>query len=119
MTYLKYISNITTSICIIYSGEKGHKFLQEPWILALAKSVETYVMVSISGVPTVQYWQILESLLDKGKYKIPKQCRIGDTCLTSLETIGGDLFKTHPNNLNHVNKDSNYLLSVIIILGSD
>ena len=24
-----------------YSGEKGHQFLHEPWILALAKSVET------------------------------------------------------------------------------
>ena len=28
-----------------YSGEKGHYFLQEPWIISLAKSVETFIMV--------------------------------------------------------------------------
>ena len=36
---------------------------------------------------------------------------------TSLATIGGNLFTRHPKNLNHVHKDSNELLSVIIILG--
>ena len=35
-----------------YSGEKGHQFLHKPWILALAKSVETFIMVSISEMPT-------------------------------------------------------------------
>ena len=33
-----------------YSGEKGHHFLHKPWILALAKSVETFIMVSIRDI---------------------------------------------------------------------
>ena len=49
----------------------------------------------------------------------PKECRIGDTCFTSLATIGGNLYTRHPNNLNHVHKDSKDLLLVIIILGID
>ena len=49
---------------------------------------------------------------------IPEECRIGDTCFTSLETIGGNLFPRHAKNLNHVHKDSKDLLSVIIILGT-
>ena len=40
-----------------YSGEKGNQLLHKPWILALAKSVETFIMVSISGMPTIKYWQ--------------------------------------------------------------
>ena len=73
-------------------------------------------MVSISDMPTIQYWQNVGSLLDKSKYKITKQCRIVNTCFTSLETIGRNLFTRHPQNFNHVHKDNNYLLSVIIIL---
>ena len=34
----------------------------------------------------------------------------------SLATIGDNLFTGHPKNINHVHKDSNDLLSVIIIL---
>ena len=34
----------------------------------------------------------------------------------SLAAIGGNLFTRHLNNLNHVHKDSNYLLWVIITL---
>ena len=56
-------------------------------------------------------------MMDKAKEKIPKQCRIGDTCFTSLATIGGNLFTRHPKNLNHVHKESNNLLSMIIIQG--
>ena len=48
--------------------------------------------------------------MDKAKEKIPKQCRIVDTCFKSLATIEGNLFTRHPNNLNHVHKDSNNLL---------
>ena len=44
---------------------------------------------------------------------------IGDTFFILLATIGVNLFTRHPKNLNHVHKDSNYLLSVIIILGTD
>ena len=36
-----------------------------------------------------------------------------------MENIGDNLFTRHPNNLNHVHKDSNSLLSVIIILGKN
>ena len=57
--------------------------------------------------------------MDKAKEMIPNECRIGDTCFTSLATIGGNLYTRHPKNLNHVHKDSKYLLSVIIILGTD
>ena len=34
----------------------------------------------------------------------------------TLTTIGGNLFTRHPKNRNHVHKDINDLLSVIIIL---
>ena len=57
--------------------------------------------------------------MDTAKYKIPKQCRIGDTCFMSLANIGGNLFTRHPKNINHVHKDINDILSVIIILGTD
>ena len=102
-----------------YSGEKGHQFLHKPWILALAKLVETFILVSIYDMPTIKYWQNLGSNMDKAKEMIPKECRIRDTCFTSLSTIGGNLYTRHVNNLNHVHKDSNDLLSVIIILGTD
>ena len=39
----------------IYSGEKRHQFLHEPWILALSKSVESF-LVSISDMPTIKFW---------------------------------------------------------------
>ena len=58
-------------------------------------------------------------MMDKTKENIHKQFRIGDTCFTSLATIGGNLFTRYPNNINHVHKYSNYLLSAIIILGAD
>ena len=47
-----------------YSGKKGHQFLHEPWIIELAKSVETFFMVSISDMPTIKYCQNLESMID-------------------------------------------------------
>ena len=56
-----------------YSGEKVHQFLQEPCIITLSQSVETFVMVSISDMPTVQYWQSLGSLLDKEKENIKRK----------------------------------------------
>ena len=55
-------------------------------------------------MPTVQYRQNFEIFLDKAKDKIPKQCRIGDTCLTSLATIEGTLITINSMNLNHVHK---------------
>ena len=48
-----------------------------------------------------------------------KECRIGDTCFTSLATTGGNLYTIYVKNINHAHKDSKDLLSVIIILGTD
>ena len=70
-------------------------------------------------MPTVKYWQNLGKTVDKAKEMIPNECRIGDTCFTSLANIGGNLYTRHPKNLNHVHKDSKDLISVIIILGTD
>ena len=50
-----------------YSGQKGHKNLQQPWIIVIAKSVETFIMVSISDMPTIKYWKILGRNMDKEK----------------------------------------------------
>ena len=47
-----------------YLGKKCHQFLQKPWILALAKSVETFIFVSISDMQTIKYWQNLGSNMD-------------------------------------------------------
>ena len=55
-----------------YSGKKGHQFLKKPWILASAKSVETFIHVSINDMPTIKYWKILESIMDKAKEMITK-----------------------------------------------
>ena len=86
-----------------YSGKKGHEYLLERWIIALA----------------INYWHNLGSMMDKAKEMIPKQCRIGDKYFTPLATIGGNLFTRHLKNINHVHKDSNRILSVIIILGKN
>ena len=40
-------------------------------------------------MPTIKDWKFLESIMDKSKENIPKECRIGDTCFTSLATIEG------------------------------
>ena len=53
------------------------------------------------------------------KERIPKQYRIGNTYFMSLANSGKHLFSKHPKNPNHLNKDINGLLSVIIILGTD
>ena len=55
-----------------YLGEKGHHFVQKPLILALTKSVETFIFVSISDIPTIKYWKNLGSTMDKAKEMIPK-----------------------------------------------
>ena len=62
MTAFKYIYQMLPRPYVgIYSGEKGQQNFQEPWILALSHSVENFVVVSISGMTTVQYWQNLGS----------------------------------------------------------
>ena len=65
-----------------YSGEMGHQFLQENLILAWAKSIGTFVMVSISDMLTIKYWQNLGTIMETAKENIHKQFRIGDTCFT-------------------------------------
>ena len=70
-------------------------------------------------MPAIKYWQNLGSTMDKEKEMIPKECRVGDTCFTSLATIGGNLYTRHVKNLNHEHKDRKDLLLVIIILGTD
>ena len=70
-------------------------------------------------MPTIEYRLKLGSILDKAIEVITKERIIGDTCFTSLATIGGNLYTRHPKNLNRVHKDSKDLLSVIIILGTD
>ena len=67
MTELKKYQMLPRPYVGIYIGEKGHQFLKEPWILILAQSVETFIMVSINDMPTVQYWQNLGIMLDKAK----------------------------------------------------
>ena len=57
--------------------------------------------------------------MEKAKEMIPEKIGIGDTCFTSLATIGGNLYIRNANTLNHLHKDSKYLLSAIIILGTD
>ena len=102
-----------------YSGEKGHQILHQPWIIALAKSIEIFIEVSIIETPTIKYWQNLGRIMNHAKAMIPVECIIGDSCFTSLENIKGNLYTRHLKNLNHVHKDSKDLLSVIIILRTD
>ena len=102
-----------------YSGEKGHQILQQPRIIALAKSIETFIEVSMIEMQTIKYWQNLGRRMEEEKLMIPKEYRIGDTCFMSLANIGGNLYTIHPKNLNHAHKDSKDLLLVIIILGTD
>ena len=66
------------------------------WIIALARSVNFFFMVSISDMPSIKYWKNLGKCLDTEKEKITKQCRIVDTCFMSLALIGGNLYKMHP-----------------------
>ena len=73
-----------------YIGEKGDTFLQEPWIIASAKSVETFIMVSISDMKKSQYWKFWGSMINKSMEKIPKKCRIGNKIFTPLEILGGN-----------------------------
>ena len=65
-----------------YSGEKGHQILQQPWIIALAKSIETFIEVSMIEMPNTKHWKNLGRIMNEAKMMIPKECRIGDTCFT-------------------------------------
>ena len=40
---------------VSYSGEKGRQILQQPWIISIAKLIETFIEVSIIEIPTIKY----------------------------------------------------------------
>ena len=54
-----------------------------------------------------------------GKQKIPRKCKIGNTCFKYVAVIGGRLFRNSAKNNNHVHKDEKDFLSVIMILGKN
>ena len=54
-----------------------------------------------------------------GKRRIPKKCRTGNICFTSVSVIGDRLFSSIRNNHNHVRKYERYLLLVITTLGTN
>ena len=64
-----------------------------------------------------QYWTNLKEKMENAKEILPPTCRIGETIFTSVDVIGGKLYSNHHKNMNHVHKDSRYLVSVIITLG--
>ena len=51
--------------------------------------------------------------------KIPSQCRIGKTIITSIAVIEGKLYSNYPKNINHFHKHSKDLASVILTLGTN
>ena len=59
-----------------YEGKKGHQLLQEPWILELAQSVETIVMVLISDMRTVQYCNFFKVCWIKQKRRFPNNLEL-------------------------------------------
>ena len=55
-----------------YSGEKGYQILQQPWIIALAKLIETFIIASMIEMPTIKYWKNLGRIMKEAKTMIPK-----------------------------------------------
>ena len=91
----------------------------------MASQAETFVWEFIETRITVydikkglqsQYWTNLKEKLEKEKEILPSTCRIGETFFTSMAIIGGKLYRNHPKNMNHVHKDTKYLVSIIITL---
>ena len=60
--------------------------------------------------------ETLKEKLENANKILPSTCRIG-VFLASMAVIDGKFFSNHPKILNHVHKDSNDLVSVIITLG--
>ena len=65
----------------------------------------------------MKYWYHKRCNIRRDNEKIPQKCRIINTCLTYLKFIGGKLYSANTKNTNHIYKDQNYLLSVIITFG--
>ena len=55
-----------------YSGEKGHQILKQPWIIALYKLIETFIIVSMIEMPTIKHCQNLGRITEEAKVMIPK-----------------------------------------------
>ena len=55
-----------------YSGEKGHQIFQQPWIIELAKSIDTFIIFSMVEMPTIKYWHNLGRIMKEAKLMIPK-----------------------------------------------
>ena len=66
-----------------------------------------------------QYWSSLKLIMEKANVILPSTFRIGKTIFTSMAVIGGQLYQNHARNLNHIHKDTNDLVSVIITLGKN
>ena len=81
------------------------QFFSNRGFLQLDKSNETLIIASIYEMPTVKYWQILRRIMKESTMMIPEECRIGDTCFTSLANIGRNLYTRHVKNLDHLHKD--------------
>ena len=62
-------------------------FFQDTWIISLAKPVEIFFMVSISEIPTKEYWKNSGKVMDTEKERIPKQFSLVDTWFTPLANI--------------------------------
>ena len=79
-----------------YLGEKGHKYLQETWVLELAKPADFFVLVSISDMPNIKYWKNLGKIWILQKRIFLNNAELVIHVFTSLEIIGGNLFTRHP-----------------------
>ena len=52
-------------------------------------------MVSISDMPSLNFWVTLQKIIVHEKDKIPEEFRIGDRCFALLANNGGNLFTRH------------------------
>ena len=98
----------------IYDVDDGDNILKEKWLMDLTQEEDNFVWGSINQIGTIKYWENQICNIITAKEQIPQICRIGNTCFTYLAVNGGKLYSAHPENRNHVHKDKNYLLSVII-----
>ena len=73
----------------------------------------------IEKIYIIQYWTTLKKKMEKAKEILPPTCRIGENVFTSIAVIGGKIYSNYPKNMNHVYKDSTYMVSVIITVGKN
>ena len=59
-----------------------------------------------------------KKLKERNKY-YHQRVELGESVFTSMAVIGVELYSNHPKNMNHVHKDSKYMVSVIITLGGN